>query len=190
MLFFAILFCGLFRTPMALSVFFTSILLMSSMYVMFVSFGLWLTEIHGLGAAGIGAKPFTIGAADLLAEIALIKVLKHYPGRKFLVVGFTFYIVTYVFWYLAWRPDVSLGVGLAAVFFCFFQFEMLVVGNLGLVGSIVLKESKIVWIHQFKAEGVLESMVFGAGATGSVIGSILSTVMWNLGPSTPGILDL
>ena len=180
-----------YHTPLAIAVFLTSVLLMSSMYVVFVSFGLWLTEVHGFDAAGIGAASLTIGAADLLAEITLIKVLKHYAGRKFLVFGFVGYIIAFVFLMVAWQPNMGLALGLVAVFFCFFQFEMLVVANLGLVGNIVLaKRRGEEENNPSRLNGVLESILFGAGALGAVAGSLLSTVVWKLGPGAPGMLGL
>ena len=60
---------SIFHTPLAFSIVTSTITTMMSMYVMFLSFGIWLVQTHGYNAAEVGAATLTVGAADLLAEI-------------------------------------------------------------------------------------------------------------------------
>ena len=77
---------------------------MMSMYVMFLSFGIWLVQTHGYNAAEVGAATLTVGAADLLAEFSLIKILKHFEHVKFLVVAQTCLMCSYFFLAFALCP--------------------------------------------------------------------------------------
>ena len=88
------------HTPLAFSIVTSTITTMMSMYIMFLSFGIWLVQTHGYNAAEVGIATLTVGAADLLAEFSLIKVLKHFDHVKFLVVAQSCLMCSYFFLYL------------------------------------------------------------------------------------------
>ena len=85
------------HNPLAFSIIASTITTMMSMYIMFLSFGIWLVQTHGYNAAEVGVATLTVGAADLLAEFSLIKILKHFEHVKFLVVTQACLMCSYFF---------------------------------------------------------------------------------------------
>lgn len=179
----------IYKTPLAFSIVITTVTLMMCMYVMFLSFGVWLVQTHNYNAAQVGGATLIIGVADLLAEFSLIKILKHVEHVKFLLISNIFLIFAYLFLAIAWQPENSVVVGLCAIFLCFYFFELLIVGQMGLIGN-----AKIKYINgnddgdTFFGKGLLPAAVFVSSSTGSIIGSLLGPILWNLGQSSPGIL--
>ena len=175
---------SIFHTPLAFSIVTSTITTMMSMYVMFLSFGIWLVQTHGYNAAEVGAATLTVGAADLLAEFSLIKILKHFEHVKFLVVAQTCLMCSYFFLAFALRPGSNIAIGLGAVFCTFYFFEMIIVGQMGLIGRVRLH----VQSGDDKGNGTFPAANFICSALGCVIGSLLGPVVWNYGNSGPGIV--
>ena len=200
--FFEIVYC-IYKTPLAFTITTATIALMMTMYIMFLSFGIWLVETHNYNAAQVGVATLTVGAADLLAEFSLIKLLKHYEHVKFLVVAHIFLICSYLFLAFAFQAALPIGVGLCAIFFCFYFFEMIIVGQMGLVGSVTLNSKQTIDRNNTKdklknadesadedeyGEGILPAANFVCSAFGCVLGSLLGPYIWSLGSSAPGIV--
>ena len=71
----------------------------------------------------------------------------------------------------------------------FAGFELIIVGQMGLIGN-----AKIKYVNgddksdTFFGKGLLPAAVFVSSSTGSIIGSLLGPILWNLGQTTPGLL--
>ena len=179
----------IYNTPLAFSIVITTATLMMCMYVMFLSFGVWLVQSHNYNAAQVGGATLIIGVADLLAEFSLIKILKHVEHVKFLLISNICLIFAYLFLAFSWQLGNSVVVGLCAIFLCFYFFELIIVGQIGIIGNAKLK-----YVNgdddsdTFFGKGLLPAAVFLSSSTGSIIGSLLGPILWNLGQSSPGIL--
>ena len=123
-------------------------------------------------------------------------MLKRCEHVKFLIISQICLLCSYVFLTFAFQPDSSVAVGLAAIFFCFYFFEMIIVGQMGLVGSVDLKYNEsdagdIDGKEEGKyGKGILPAANFICSSLGSVFGSLLGSWVWNLGNSSPGILGV
>lgn len=176
-------YCRLLGTAEGRAVAIGGVLLCAVADALFISFGVWLEEVHQLDLTSIALASVSIGVADMAAELLLTYTMHVYSPPVSLSVGWLIQLVSYAA--LPWLTTAESGVAFSVCVFAVqvFTFEFAVVS---LMGSTSYLDSRACGVE----DGDMESLQFVAFGTGRIVGAPLGLKLLEVGRAAGGQTSL
>jgi predicted MFS family arabinose efflux permease len=153
----------------------TMFFIMSSAQNLFVTFGSWLADDYGFGAAQLTMVGFSLGAVELFSSLFSANRTDRWGKERSIILGTALIIPGGLM--LAFGSE-SLAIGLLGLGIYLLGFEFAVVSLLPIASEIVPDNP-----------GMGLGWVLGAGAMGRAVMSLISTRAYDFGGITlPGVI--
>jgi predicted MFS family arabinose efflux permease len=152
--------------------------LMGASQCIFVTFGAWLADDFGIGAFGLAATGFVLGAVELVSSVTSARKTDSWGKERSVLVGAAVMIPTALA--LALTAD-RMYVGLAAIALLILGFEFAVVSMLPLATHLVPEApgkgfGAVIGAGTF-GRGVMSLVATAAYATNGIAGAALASIV-------------